>query len=147
MNGSCPPEPLGFRLRADAMDLARKRHRRGTSPLSPFLFRAYRFRRLQGFVLRLCARLEGDAFHSATLRRILRVYHEVEVGPYSYGSILRPRVLPPGSRVGAYCSVGAELIVRRRNHPHERLFMHPFFTMLRLGFWSMRQSQIRRRIR
>lgn len=71
---------------------------------------------------------------SATLRAVLRDLHGVEIGQYSYGDILRPGVLPPGTRVGAWCSVGSDLIVRRRDHPVERTVMHPFFYNSRLGF-------------
>jgi len=87
----------------------------------------YRIKRLQGLCLRLCLRLEGGPFFSETLRQLLRDAHNVEVGRYSYGPILKPGVLPPGSLVGAYCSVGSGLIVRRRDHPINRPVMHPFF--------------------
>ena len=83
--------------------------------------------------LRLCQRLEGGPFFSQTLRLLLRDRHGVEIGHYSYGSILKPGVLPPGSRVGAYCSVGSGLIVRRRDHPTDRPVMHPFFYNHLLG--------------
>jgi acetyltransferase-like isoleucine patch superfamily enzyme len=65
--------------------------------------------------------------HSRTRREILRRYHDVEIGKYSYGAILRPGALPGGTRVGAYCSVGRDLHVLRRNHPVDRPFLHPFF--------------------
>lgn len=70
---------------------------------------------------------------SQSLRRILARYHNVEVGAYSYGDVMRPRVLPPGTRVGRYCSVGQQLIVRRRDHPIERVVMHPIFYEHRMG--------------
>lgn len=70
---------------------------------------------------------------SLTWRDILRRHHGVEVGRYSYGDILRPGCLPPGTRVGAYCSVGAGLIVRRRDHPVDRPILHPFFYNKALG--------------
>jgi len=70
---------------------------------------------------------------SATWRRILQDAHRVSIGRYSYGDILKPGLLPPGTVVGRYCSVGTELIVRRRNHPIERPFLHPFFYNSLLG--------------
>jgi virginiamycin A acetyltransferase len=102
--------------------------------LSPLLLKLYRARRLRGFCLRLCKRLEGGAMFSATLRRLLRDFHGIEVGRFSYGDILTPGVLPRGTRVGDWCSVGKELIVRRRNHPVERPIMHAIFYNSRLGF-------------
>ena len=73
---------------------------------------------------------------SVTLRRLLRDYHGIEVGRFSYGDILHPGVLPPGTRVGDWCSVGKDLIVRRRDHPVDRPIMHAIFYNSGLGFLS-----------
>lgn len=113
--------------RNDALPRAQGFERKGTSRLSALLLRAYRIRRLRPSVLKACARLEGGKIHSATWRRILREHHGIHVGRYSYGSVLQPGVLPAGTIVGAYCSVGQHLIVRRRDHPVDRPFLHPFF--------------------
>lgn len=48
--------------------------------------------------------------------------------------MLKPYLLPRGSVVGNYCSIGSELIVRRRDHPVERPILHPFFYNSNLGF-------------
>ena len=71
--------------------------------------------------------------HSQTLRRILTRHHGAEVGRYTYGSILTPGVLPPGSRIGAYGSTGKDLIIRRRDHPVDWPMLHPFFYNSALG--------------
>ncbi len=119
--------------RPDAARRARRAEEGSRSFLSPLLVRLYRIRRLRSLSLKLCQRLEGGPFFSQTLRQILRDNHGVDIGRYSYGSILHPGLLPRGSRVGAYCSVGAELIVRRRDHPVDRAVMHPFFYNHELG--------------
>lgn len=106
----------------------------GRSRLAQALMPFYRVRRLRKLVLILCRRLEKSDFFSVTLRAILAKYHRVEVGAYTYGDVLRPGVLPAGSRVGRYCSVGTGLIVRRRDHPIERFAQHPFFYNAGLGF-------------
>ncbi len=113
--------------RADA--LVRNTH----SAAAPLLRRLYKVHALRGLVLRACARLEGGLMTSTTLRDILKGTHKVVVGQYSYGPILTPGVLPPGTRVGRYCSVGSQLIVRRRDHPIERPFLHPYFYNSALG--------------
>ena len=118
---------------SQAAERARKAEAQSRSPFAPLLRHLYRFRRLRGLCLRLCNRLEGGPLFSQTLRQLLRERHGVEVGRYSYGAILVPGVLPQGSRVGAWCSVGAELIVRRRDHPLDRPFLHPFFYNSALG--------------
>lgn len=93
----------------------------------------YKRRRLRGLVQRLCVRLEGSRMMSQTWRRILKETYGAEIGAYSYGSVLDPGVVPRGSRVGAYCSVGQDLIIRRRDHPVERPILHPFFYNSALG--------------
>lgn len=105
-------------------------------PLGPALIWLYRFARLRGLIWRLCLRFEGGPMQSHSWRQILQRHHGAKVGRYSYGDILRPGVLPPGSRVGPYCSVGGQLIVRRRDHPLDRPALHPFFYNAALGFLS-----------
>jgi acetyltransferase-like isoleucine patch superfamily enzyme len=100
---------------------------------SPLLLALYRVPRLRGLVRRLCGRLEGELMRSASWREVLRRFHGVEVGRWSYGAILTPGVLPRGTRAGHYCSVGQDLIVRRRDHPLDRPVLHAFFYNARLG--------------
>jgi len=103
------------------------------SRFAPILERGYRFRRFRRLIHRMCLRLEGGPLFSMTIRKLLDTHHDVIVGAYSYGDILVPGTLPPGSRVGAYCSVGCGLIVRRRDHPVERLSQTPLFYNQKLG--------------
>jgi acetyltransferase-like isoleucine patch superfamily enzyme len=77
--------------------------------------------------LRFALRLEGGPFRSATARDLLRERRGVEVGAYSYGACFRPGALPPGVTVGRYVSMATQVAVFRRNHPSERLSMHPAF--------------------
>lgn len=121
------------RWSADAQARAIKIDTKARSPISKYLVSAYRQKRLRSFVLRLTSRLEGGPMASQSLRCILKEYHGATVGDYSYGAIMTPGVLPPGSRVGRYCSVGQDLIVRRRNHPTDRPYMHAYFYNHLLG--------------
>jgi acetyltransferase-like isoleucine patch superfamily enzyme len=82
---------------------------------------------------RVAMRLEGGGFRSATARDLLRRRYGVEVGAYSYGACLRPGAFPPGVTVGRYVSMANEVAVFRRNHPVERLSMHPFFYSAKVG--------------
>lgn len=70
---------------------------------------------------------------SQTWRGLLHHYHGVEIGRYSYGDILTAGLLPKGTCVGAYVSVGTGLIVRRRDHPLDQPVLHPFFYNSALG--------------
>lgn len=129
-----PPIPRDFSSwRNGYLEIARSRETAEHSRCSGALMGAYRFKRLRPLILRLCTRLEGGAIFSGTLRDILRFHHGVSIGRYSYGDIMRPGVLSPGSTVGAYCSVGRELIVRRRDHPVDRLSQSPLFYNRSLG--------------
>lgn len=112
---------------------ARKSEARGRSAFAGILQPLYRFRWLRRICLRLIISLEGGRFFSRTLRAILRQYHGVSVGQYSYGSCLVPGALPPGTIVGNYCSFAVGLKVLRRNHPLDCLSQHPFFYNRELG--------------
>lgn len=70
---------------------------------------------------------------SRHLRRMLLTHYGVRVGDYSYGPVLQRGLLPRGTTVGRWCSVGQGLIVRRRDHPIERITQHPFFYNAKLG--------------
>jgi virginiamycin A acetyltransferase len=76
---------------------------------------------------------ERDELWSRTLRRLLSKHCGVEIGMYTYGAVLKRGLLPPGSKVGRWCSISRNLRVRRRNHPTERVSQHPFFYLGRLG--------------
>ena len=118
---------------SDYLQVAGRQERRACHPLGHMLVQLYRYKRLRALLRKLCLRLEGGPLFSRTLRRMLQLHHGVTIGPYSYGDILKPGVLTPGSTVGAYCSVGRDLIVRRRDHPVERLSQSPLFYNSKLG--------------
>lgn len=100
---------------------------------STVMEKLYPGRRSHGWFLRLMRRWDGGEMRSPRLRRLMRVHQGVSIGDYSYGAILRRGVLPRGTVVGRWCSVGQELIVRRRDHPIERASQHPFFYNAKLG--------------
>lgn len=103
------------------------------SPLSGLLFRAYGVSRLRRYCRALAARLEGGEFRSATLRRIFRHYHNVEVGAYSYGCFFS-MCLPGGTHVGRYVSIAGGVRILPRNHPMSWLSTHPYFFNDSLGW-------------
>ena len=103
------------------------------SPLSAILVNAYAVRPFRSLCLQLALKLERGEFHSATLRAILARYHGLHIGAYSYGPCLTPGVFPPGVTVGRYVSIAHGVRVLLRNHPLDRVSMHPFFFNHRLG--------------
>jgi len=98
------------------------------------LLRAYRFERLRRYCSALACKLEGGSLYSLTMREILLRYHGVRVGAYSYGECMIPGSFPAGVTVGRYVSVGPAVRVFLRNHPLDRLSMHPFFYNSQLDF-------------
>lgn len=103
------------------------------SPLSAILVNAYAVRPFRSLCLQLALKLERGEFHSATLRAILARYHGLHIGAYSYGPCLTPGLFPPGVTVGRYVSIAHGVRVLLRNHPTDRISMHPFFFNHRLG--------------
>lgn len=105
--------------------------RSGLAPLFRF---CCRWRRLGNLLLKYIRHAEGGDFYSSTLREFLRESHGVDVGAYSYGACLAPGVFPSSVSVGRYVSVASGVQVLLRNHPLDRLSLHPFFYNARLGF-------------
>ncbi len=112
---------------------ARDKEKRAMSILSPLLMTAYRIKALRQLCLSLARRLEGGEMNSVTLRRLLKRFHGVLVGHYSYGGCMVSGLLPPGTKVGNFCSIAEGLCVFRRNHPTGFLSQHPFFYNSELG--------------
>lgn len=81
---------------------------------------------------RRIARLEGGEMLSATLRRLFAAHHQVEIGAHSYGCF-DPDRFGPALRIGRYVSIGPGVRVFRRNHPLDRISMHPYFYGRSLG--------------
>ena len=93
----------------------------------------YRVRALRPLIRRSCGGAEGKLMRSAAWNAVLRKWFGVRIGTYSYGSILDAGRLPRGTVVGNYCSVGVELLIRRRDHPIDRPAMHALFYKAALG--------------
>ncbi|MDF1706239.1 MAG: CatB-related O-acetyltransferase [Aeromicrobium sp.] len=89
---------------------------------------------LRRVFLSLAAQREGGDFYSTTLRYVLSQHHRVEVGEYSYGSLLRPGAADPGTRIGRYVSIGPNVRRLGAAHPLDHLSLHPFCYSPRLGY-------------
>jgi hypothetical protein len=81
---------------------------------------------LRRLLVRLISRLEGGEMRSSTLRIIMSRCHGVQVSAHSYGCF-DPLRFPPGTSIGRYASVGRGVVAYRRNHPLDRLSLHPYF--------------------
>jgi acetyltransferase-like isoleucine patch superfamily enzyme len=104
------------------------------TPVSNILVNLYRLPHVRKLVILSAKRLEGGIFYSSTLREILEKYHGVKVGAYSYGDCLIPGAFPVGVVVGRYVSIASGIRIFLRNHPIDRLSLHPFFYNRYLGW-------------
>jgi virginiamycin A acetyltransferase len=104
------------------------------SKYSPILTQFYKFKNFRRPCLLYLQKFEGGPLFSITLRKILSQYHGVTVGNYSYGACMKPGFWPSGVVVGRFVSIGDSVKVFLRNHPSERLSMHPFFYNHKLQF-------------
>lgn len=101
----------------------------------PVLFRLYGLVHagtLRQLIKSAVLRLEGGGLYSRTVRRILRTYHDIEIGMYSRGACYC-QDLPPGTRIGRYCSIFPTLRIFSGNHPMNVKSTHAFFFNPRLG--------------
>lgn len=83
-------------------------------------------------IARLMTALEGGPLLSSSLRHIMARVHGVNVGAHSYGCF-DPVRFPPGTNIGRYVSIGPHVAAYRRNHPMDRLSLHPYFYRPALG--------------
>lgn len=90
--------------------------------------------RFRGRAMKLALKYEGGQFTSATYRAIVRDVFGVELGAHSYGPWPGVGILPKGVIVGRYVSIASGVRMYVRNHPFERLSMHPYFYNRALGF-------------
>ncbi|TWT52277.1 Chloramphenicol acetyltransferase [Thalassoglobus neptunius] len=64
----------------------------------------------------------------------MRDVYGVEIGDYSYGDCFVTNQFPPGTVIGRYVSIAAGVKIFKRNHPVDRVPMHPFYYNSKLGF-------------
>lgn len=102
--------------------------------LSGVLLRASGRRRLRGPSLYWAREWEGGDFFSWTAREIMRSRLGVDIGAYTYGECFTPDAFPPRTAIGRYVSVAPGVRAFSRNHPYDRLSMHPFFYNRHLGY-------------
>jgi len=104
------------------------------SALSPLLLKLCRVKKIRQRTIELALRLEGGMFYSATARDALDKLHGVRIGAYSYGDCFESGAFPAGTTIGRYVSIAKGVRVFLRNHPMERLSLHPFFYSALYGF-------------
>lgn len=91
---------------------------------------------------KLVTRLFGrNEYESKFLRAYFKTHYDIEVGMYSLGAFDRWRV-PPGTRIGRYCSIAKSSRMLDANHPIDALSTHPYFYLKDLGVVGEDRAQI-----
>lgn len=90
----------------------------------------------RSIVRRFVAAREGGPLTSETLRDILLRFHGINVGAYSYGSLLDPNLCDPGVVIGRYVSIGPDTRRLGADHPLSEPLMHPYSYNPALGLAS-----------
>lgn len=122
-----------FELSAGSSTECSKRDELKRSLLGSWILFAYKLLncrrrwRLGRPLMQLAIRLEGGPMISATAREIMRKFHGVEIGAFSYGPCFDPAKVPPNVKIGRFVSIapGVRLIVQ--NHPIRNISTHPMF--------------------
>jgi len=76
--------------------------------------------------------LAGREYESLRLRAYFARKYGMEIGLYSYGCFDRWRI-PPGTRIGRYCSFAKTTRILDADHPIGALTTHPFLYDARFG--------------
>ena len=96
-----------------------------------------RYKIFRKLLLGMLTQLEGGEIYSLIRRQIMAAHYGIKIGDYSYGEAMKPGAWPPGIEIGRYVSIGPGVKVFLRNHPLERISMHPFFYNQCLGYVEM----------
>jgi virginiamycin A acetyltransferase len=90
-------------------------------------------------------RLHRDEYTSVPLRDYFRKTYGIEIGLYTFGAFDRWRV-PPGTRIGRYCSIARNARFIDANHPMDALSTHPYFYESRHGVIAADRLHLRPQI-
>lgn len=91
-------------------------------------------------LLKIAVRSEGGQVYSTTLRQILLKHHDVNVGDFSYGSLLEPGAADRLTRIGRYSSIGPNVRRLGAAHPLNSMSLHPFWYNPAFGFVDASQD-------
>jgi virginiamycin A acetyltransferase len=101
-----------------------------STTICPLLYGAYGLFEtglIRKVIRKLVARLDGGYMHSLTLRRIMRDYHGVDIGLYTWGGCFVPHNFGRFVRIGRYSSVAMTACAITQNHPLESKSTHELF--------------------
>jgi len=97
--------------------------------MKDFLFKLYKINnpKIRSFILSLIIKIEGGEIRSVTLRRIMRQYHDIEIGKYSHGGCFNSCNIDRFTSFGNYSSIARTVRTMNRNHPMDHKSTHAIF--------------------
>jgi probable biosynthetic protein (TIGR04098 family) len=87
---------------------------------------------VQNLVDKALVKLIRDHANSTALRSRFARKYGIEIGGHTIGAFDRWRI-PPGTRIGRYCSIAGSARIIDANHPTGSLSTHPVFYMKSMG--------------
>lgn len=88
--------------------------------------------RIKSYILAKIASKEGGFAYSQTARKIMKNYHNVDIGYGSYGCF-NIRSLKVNITFGNYCCIADGVMYSRANHPVSKFTMHPILYNIKYG--------------
>lgn len=103
--------------------------------ISNILYKLYiiRNKHIRTLLRKMISYFDGGQYYSKNLRKILKKYHNVEIGIGSYGSCFDPVKTSPNTIIGKYVSVASNVHFYTRNHAYWKVSSHPIFYNRLLG--------------
>ncbi|NJR77273.1 CatB-related O-acetyltransferase [Sphingomonas corticis] len=83
----------------------------------------------------------GGEYDSVSLRRHFARKHDIAIGLYTFGAFDRWR-MPPGTRIGRYCSIARNARLVEADHPVGNLTTHPFLYMPAFGVTQAQKEAV-----
>jgi len=104
--------------------------------VSKILVYLYKFQnnKSRKVIHKILEKMEKGEMYSISLRKIMKVYFNIEIGKYTYGGCFNPLLFERSVSIGNYTSISASTRALTRNHPVTKVSTHPFFYNKYLGF-------------
>jgi acetyltransferase-like isoleucine patch superfamily enzyme len=101
--------------------------------MSSFLEALYGISVLRRPVLKALRKLQKNEMDTASLRRIFKKHHGVDIGECTYGGCFDPERIPAGTVIGRFCSFASEVMIIPSDHVMSAVSTHPFLFKPELG--------------
>lgn len=80
---------------------------------------------IRKILIKIIAKLDGGYSYSELIRKLLKDYHDIEIGYGTYGGCFKIDHIAPKTKIGRYCSIGSNIDIINTNHPSNYLTTHP----------------------